>query len=600
MTLFSDYLFSFKYNIVQLEYKFKLYEYDNKIISPSEFLNININFICSIKILNNNIVINSLANIYENKYFKCIEYYKIFEKINFGIKIYEKSENNDEYIINKDNMLYIFNELFVNYNKFIFRNNTLFDPYILNKKYIHIINRMNDYRFNNSLKLKKSYIRYPYCLLKRFSTSNDNIWSYGNIYNNYFCFCKGIICLNLKISHKCKYYFNLNIIDNNRNVYKKTDYLFIDFIFSELSSDDAFPVFKEMFYQNLPVHYITENINIFYEFCGNKSKCNSIIYVNKKNFTINGEFIEKHLILFLKLKQVISGGGTYFNYINNLFYNIEYITYISITHGVCFFKYFLYKDYACYGPNILDKIIIPPSNKLISIAKKYGWKEENIIKLNLPKWDKYNIYDNCISIPCNKKLKKNSIFFLFTWREMKKNQKISPFYFYNINLLFQNKNLRQSLYKNNILLYFSLHHKIFNFQRMSFFKKNKYLIFIEENKISRCLSEASLIVTDFSSVVFDIIYREKPFVIYIPDANDPNISNIYNENYCQLINSIKNGTIEFENKYFNINEAINKIIYYINNNFTLDEKLKNFYYNIELKKEKNNTNNFINFLKKIN
>jgi hypothetical protein len=408
------YLFSFKYNIVKIEYKFGLYENSNKIIEPSEFLSNNINFICSIQIIYNNITINSLPNIYENKYFTCVEFFKINEKINFGIKLYEIKENSKEFIKNAyDNTIYFFNEKIVNYNEYIFTNNKIFDPNILIEKYIYIIKKMHDYRFNNTLKLKQSYIRFPYCLLKRFSSTRENIWIYENIYDNYFCFCKGFNCLSLKISQKSKYFFNLYIIDNNRNVYKKTDYLFVDFIFSELSSDDAFPIFKEMFYQNFPVHYLTENIDIFNEFCTNKNKCISIIYVNKNNYTINGEFIEKHLTLFLKLKQVITGGGKHFYFINNLFYNIEYITLISITHGVCFFKYFLYEDYNCYGHKSIDKLLVPPSQKIISLVKKHGWKEENLIKLNLPKWDKYTIL--CFFFDYNYLLLENENYFNYLY-----------------------------------------------------------------------------------------------------------------------------------------------------------------------------------------
>lgn len=368
-----------------------------------------------------------------------------------------------------------------------------------------------------------------------------------------------------------------------------------------MSSDDAFPVFKEMYYQNLPVHYLTENNEIYKEFCSNKNECNSIIYVDKNNFTINGNFIEKYLSLFLKLKVVISGGGTYFNYINNLFYNIEYITFISITHGVCYFKYFLYEDNACYGVNRIDKLLIPPSEKIITVAKKFGWKEENIIKLNLPRWDKYNINNKFIHISNKKnKFKKNSIFFLFTWREINKNKKISPFYFKNIRILLLDDNLKQSLKKKNTSLYFSLHHKLYDYKKYIFsFKKHKNFEFVEENNISKCLSQTSLVITDFSSIIFDIIYRSKPFIIYIPDGKDSNITEIYSKNYYQLINSIKNGIIEFENKFFNINDAINKIIYYINNNFELDENLKNFYKNLKIKKEENITQKFINYLKNI-
>ena len=94
------------------------------------------------------------------------------------------------------------------------------------------------------------------------------------------------------------------------------------------------------------------------------------------------------------------------------------------------------------------------------------------------------------------------------------------------------------------------------------------------------------------------MYRRKPFVIYIPDANDPEIINIYKPDYYELIKSMKNGTIYFENKYFYLNETINKIIYYINNNFNLDPKLDKFYDSFGFKNG-NNINKFIEYLKNL-
>ena len=90
------------------------------------------------------------------------------------------------------------------------------------------------------------------------------------------------------------------------------------------------------------------------------------------------------------MKAVISAKeGTRTKY-SQLFYNLEYVTYIAVGHGVCYFKDYLYADDRLYGRKINDKILIPPSEKIISIAKKFGWKDENIIKLNLPRWDKFN------------------------------------------------------------------------------------------------------------------------------------------------------------------------------------------------------------------
>ena len=117
---------------------------------------------------------------------------------------------------------------------------------------------------------------------------------------------------------------------------------------------------------------------------------------------------------------------------DNLFYNIEYITYIFLGHGVSYFKQYLYENYLSY--NKFDQMIIPPSINLISIAKKYGWKDRNIIKICLPRWDNYNIIGKNFS-PVNNN-KKLSIFLMFTWRLFKIGKYLTAFYLDNIfNLL---------------------------------------------------------------------------------------------------------------------------------------------------------------------
>ena len=515
-----NYTFSFQFQIVKIEYYIGFYDKYNNLIFPSDLtLYKNIHVFCYIEIPNINIKLNTYANI--NKYYyKCIEYCNIKEKIKIGIIIFQNNENKQDYTI------FFFNESIFNYYNLKYKNNYIFDPIILNENFRAMIKNMNDFKKNETLKLKKSYVRYPYCILKRNAVLIENTWIFANIYNEYFCLCKGFNCLKSRNYQANKYLFYLNVIDNNRNIFKKTDYLFIDFIFSELSSDDAYPVFREMEKRNFSVHYLTEKIDIYNEYCSNKTKCLSVIRVNRDNFTINGDFLEKYLILILKLKQVISNSGTYFNYITNLFYNIEYILYISITHGVCFFKYFLYNDYECYGRKKIDKILIPPIELILSIAKKYGWEDKNIIKLNLPKWENYKLVDNK-NFNSNKNI--NCILIMFTWREIIRNKRISPFYINNIINLMQNKELNKKLKEKNVKLFFSLHHKIVE-KYTYIFQKYNFIKFIKQNEISNCLKKVDLIITDFSSIIFDIIYRKKPFIIYIPDANDTEIKGNYTKN----------------------------------------------------------------------
>ena len=91
---------------------------------------------------------------------------------------------------------------------------------------------------------------------------NFNEWHFINLFNNYFYFCKGIICSYKKIVKKFKYNFYLNIIDKNRYIYNKTDYLLADFIKKYYSTDDTFPIFVEMIKLNIPAHYMTEDFNL--------------------------------------------------------------------------------------------------------------------------------------------------------------------------------------------------------------------------------------------------------------------------------------------------------------------------------------------------
>lgn len=588
------YSFSFIFNIVKLEYHIGLYNIYNNLILPSDLsLYNNLSLICDFELKLIDLKIQSIANIYKNKYFKCTEFIKINERANLGFTIYNSKNISDSHSVN------LFTEKIINYN---IKNKLerIFDSFLIIDNYLSLIQKINNRRINQNFRLKASFIKYPLTTLKKNINFNENMWTFENLYNNYFCFCKGKNCLKDKIPQKCKFFLYQYIIDNNRYIYNKTDYLFIDFIFAELSSDDVYPVFEEMERKKYPVHYVTENYNIYKKYCKNIIECITIILCDKDKYHNYGDFIEKYFSLFLKLKAVISGKYINIHYISTLFYNIEYITYIAVGHGVCYFKEYLYKDDRLYGRKKNDKILIPNSDKIISIAKKYGWEEPNIIKISLPRWDKYKIDNELHSFSKNKEIfKSNSIFVMFSWRDMRRNKKISHFYIDNIKNLICNNKLNRQLKRNNIFLYFSLHRYIiekYTNIHTYFLKKNKQILYIEQNQISQCLSKTSLIVTDFSSIIFDLMIRKKPFVLYIPDSEDPNLKDIYTFDYYDLILSLKNNSIIFENIFFTIKETVNKIIYYINHNFNLDTKMTNFYKSFHL----NNGNNiitFINYLK---
>ena len=572
---YKNLIFSFsqKFNITEIQYNIYFYDKNNNIINPSDLsLFYNLYIICNMNYKSILISVDSLANIIDSKKFQCVEYFNINETINFGIKIYlgEKYSN-----------IKLFDTKIIKYER-KYEKNDKFNPFLIEKKFFNMHYNNSKNKVFNLSGIKQFFIEKPYCSTKTRILSEYNKWEYKNIYNNFFCFCKGS-CLYKDIPELCKYRFYLYIIDNNKYLYNKTDYLFADFFFG--SSDDTFPVFKEMIKRNLSVHYMDIKKNIYNQFCSNEKYCIKVL--NKINYygIINADFLENYLDLILKLKAAICGHEFYSLY--NIFYNIDYITYINLGHGIKYFKYFSYIDYSSFKK--YNKLVLPPSNKIISIAKKYGWENKNIIKICLPKYDKYNI-DSDIS---KKKNEKKSIFIMFTWRILLNGATISLIYVKNIIALINNINLKKALSTNKIILYFGLHPNFEIFRNK--IKINKYIKYIKQEDISQCLMKTNLLISDFSSIIFDMIYQKKPIVLFIPDAYDNKIKYLYRPGYCDIINSLKNGSIYFENKFFNIKDTINKTIFYINNNFKLEKRLKIFYDSFQLN-YKNNTNKFINYL----
>jgi CDP-glycerol glycerophosphotransferase (TagB/SpsB family) len=284
------------------------------------------------------------------------------------------------------------------------------------------------------------------------------------------------------------------------------------------------------------------NTNLFQKITRNNNLHNYII----KGRFIDGDFIENYFSLFLRLKAVISG-AEYFSF-KNLFFYMEYVTFISLTHGINYFKTELFKTY--YGRNRYHKIVISTSEKIISIAIDNGWEDNDLIKICFPKWDKFDILKK------KPKSDKNiSIFLFFTWRIWNKNiteeMKIKSVYFQNIIKLMNNTFLLDLLNDRGIFIIFCLHHMLEIYENNFKFNNNN-VKFIKQNEIFKYIAKSSLLITDFSSIIFEFIYQKKPYIMFMPDSDDPSLNTFYIENYSNLIHNLKNDSINFMNKFFDI------------------------------------------------
>ena len=113
----NKYFFSLTFKIVKVEYYIRLFDRNKNIIPPSYLFYNDIQLMCYIK--NQNITIVSLSNIYQDKYFYCIEFFNTKENINIGIIFYM----NDEKLNNYE---FFFNDIIINYNNLSNLNDTVY------------------------------------------------------------------------------------------------------------------------------------------------------------------------------------------------------------------------------------------------------------------------------------------------------------------------------------------------------------------------------------------------------------------------------------------------------------------------------------------
>lgn len=335
---FLNYEFSLKYNLIKIEYDIFFYNESQNLILPSDLVfNHELHIICHTKEIHSDISINSLANINNNNNFNCIEYFRLNEKMNFGITILKKENGED-----KIDTIYLFTNEFINFHYFKYKINNRYNFIFMNKEYKKLLTKIETNMINKYNLLQISFIEPPNCYTKKEIAIINNEWYYRNIYNTYFCFCKGTLCYIKKINQKFKYKFFLSIIFKTRKLYNKTDYLLADSLNLKVREDFSHPIFEEMLKQNLPVHYMTTNEEIYINFSNNNiHNMNKFLIIYKWKY-IDGDFLENYLELILRLKIVVTAFDYYS--IDNLFYNIEYITYIFLGHGVPYFKKFLYNS----------------------------------------------------------------------------------------------------------------------------------------------------------------------------------------------------------------------------------------------------------------
>jgi CDP-glycerol glycerophosphotransferase (TagB/SpsB family)/glycosyltransferase involved in cell wall biosynthesis len=241
--------------------------------------------------------------------------------------------------------------------------------------------------------------------------------------------------------------------------------------------------------------------------------------------------------------------------------------YVFLQHGIT--KDDLSSWLNKYNKNI--KIFVTGTNdEYKSILDNMYFYDESVVKLTgFPRFD---------NLAINEEAQSNKIAIMPTWRQNlsgsldistgKRNYNVnfkkSEYYSFYHNLI-SNKKLNKLIKKNNLVCEFYLHPAISE-QISDFISSDSIKVINEKPNYQKIFSDYSLLITDYSSIFFDFSYLKKPIIYSQFDKETIFNNHIYDKGY-----------FDYERDAFGdvltaVDEVVDKIEYYIKNDFKMEEK----------------------------
>ncbi|MFD1170902.1 CDP-glycerol glycerophosphotransferase family protein [Oceanobacillus caeni] len=235
-------------------------------------------------------------------------------------------------------------------------------------------------------------------------------------------------------------------------------------------------------------------------------------------------------------------------------------------------KRYVFLQHGVLGLKIIDNIFKPNSTngaELFVVSSKFekdivkkhlGYDDNNIIVTGLARWDAITAQTS--------HNKQKEIFLMPTWRNWLEETEVDTFlesdYYKEYSSLLQSKDLAKELDRNNIILNFYLHPKFKPFiEDFKSYSPNIRIINFGEEKINDLIMRASLLITDYSSVAWEMYYQKKPVLFFHFDLNK------YIDKQGSYMDLKKD---LFGDVAYNSHELTIKILAYIKNGFQEDNR----------------------------
>ena len=296
---------------------------------------------------------------------------------------------------------------------------------------------------------------------------------------------------------------------------------------------------------------------------------NIIPYKNKKH--------NNHLFPFLLNSKIIIQSYALF-FFQIIASHVKYLKFLYICHAVNYFKTSVIKLQLSKLDEKKQNIILTSPYEYNLYKKINLYNERSMHKGGLARYDRFNyIKKNLTENQC--------ILISFTYRSFKKSIYNESLFKKNTYKLLNDESLKYILSNKNIDLIFIPHHHDARRGVIINHKISGKIKFLTQKYLSHYIEQCSLFITDFSSISFDFMFQNKPVLFYHIDKKD---KFKFKEKSFMKIDS--NNSIYFNNVFLQLEDLVNKIKYYVNRNFCLEEGLakkykKMFYYKKNITKK---------------
>lgn len=305
----------------------------------------------------------------------------------------------------------------------------------------------------------------------------------------------------------------------------------------------------------------------FFDYCYKNNKHKNYYYIIKSNSkdlkNLKGkedkiiEFMSFKYMLYLYSSKLLiaseSKGHCYDIRIQkgNLKKSLDKKKIVFLQHGVIAFKKV---DFFKKSKNKMDLFVVSSDFEKQIIKKYFEYKDQEIINTGLCRWD---VLEDKSSDG------KREIIIMPTWRAwmdgISDEDFIKSNYFKTYNNLLNSENLYKLINDNDIILNFFIHPK-FKQYIGNFKSRNKNLNIYEfgQVELNKLLMKASLLVTDYSSVAWDVYYQKKPVIFFQFDIKE---YDLYQGSYIDMKNQL------FGDRAFNEESLLRLIKEYIATEF---------------------------------